>query len=242
MIFRPYLHTEPTVAISYLLGCGGKSSAVVVDPVLPAPFYLEEAQKLGMKILYVIDTHLHADHLSTALELSGLAGAPYVLHESATANYDFYHAKDGESLRLGNVELTLWHTPGHTPEHLSVLVTDHTRLSDPWMILTGHTLMVGDVGRTELATDLRTGASDLFDSIGRIKGLPDHLEIYPGAFSGSVCGRKLSGKPFSTIGFEKRANKLLAVEDRETFIQEMTLDVPPPPENFEQTRRTNLGL
>ncbi|MBL8994002.1 MAG: MBL fold metallo-hydrolase, partial [Spirochaetia bacterium] len=141
MIYRSYLHTEPAVAISYLLGCGSKSSAVVVDPVYPPDFYLKESKTLGMKILYVIDTHLHADHLSTARELSELSGAPYVLHESAQAKYEFHKGRDGESLRLGNTELTLWHTPGHTPEHLSILVTDHRRIGEPWMILTGHTLM-----------------------------------------------------------------------------------------------------
>ncbi len=213
-----------------------------MDPVLPPDFYLEESRKLGMKILYVIDTHVHADHLSTGRELAKLSGAPYVLHESAPTTFEFYRGRDKESLRLGNVELTLWHTPGHTPEHLSILVTDHRRASEPWMILTGHTLMVGDLGRTELAGDPRRGALDLFESIRRIQSLPDHIEIHPGAFSGSVCGRELSGKPVSTLGFEKRASKMLAVADQETFIEQMLRDIPPPPENFQSIRKKNLGI
>ena len=145
-------------------------------------------------------------------------------------------------LELGNVTLTIWHTPGHTPEHLSLLVTDRTRTLEPWMILTGHTLMVGDLGRTELASSAEIGARALFQSVNRLKTLPDYLEVYPGAFSGSVCGRGLSGKPSSTIGFERRFNSAFQLEDQDLFVQRMLENIPVPPEDFERIRTINLGL
>jgi len=134
------------------------------------------------------------------------------------------------------------HTPGHTPEHISLLVTDRTRSDEPWFVLTGHTLMVGDLGRTELATKAEDGARDLYRSAQRLKALPDHLEILPGAYSGSVCGRSLSGKSMSTIGFEKRHNKAFAIADEETFVRAMLSEVPPAPPQAAQMRAINSGM
>jgi hydroxyacylglutathione hydrolase len=230
MILRQYLHETPIIAASYLLGCGGKAKGVVVDPVAEPEFYEQEAQRLGMNILYVIDTHVHADHLSTGRDLAILTGAAYVLHSSVNTE-NVYKVEDGDKLELGNVQLEFWHTPGHTPEHLTLLVTDKTRSEEPWLALTGHTLMVGDMGRTELASSAEEGAKALFTTAQRLKTLPDFVEIYPGAFSGSVCGRALSGKPASTLGFEKRFNKASL----------MVKDNPPRPANFETIRATNLG-
>ncbi|TIU23799.1 MAG: MBL fold metallo-hydrolase, partial [Mesorhizobium sp.] len=122
----------------------------------------------------------------------------------------------------GNVTATVMHTPGHTPEHLSLLVTDRTRSTEPWFVLTGHTLMVGDLGRTELASSAEDGARALYASVRRLKELPDHIEVLPGAYSGSVCGRSLSGKPTSTIGFERRFNKAFRIEDEDQFVAAMT--------------------
>jgi hydroxyacylglutathione hydrolase len=241
MILRQYLHENPVIAASYLLGCGGKSKGVVVDPVAEPAFYQDEAERLGMKILYVIDTHVHADHLSTGRELSALTGADYVLHSSVSTE-NVYKVEDGDKLELGNVELTFWHTPGHTPEHLTLLVTDKTRSDEPWLVLTGHTLMVGDMGRTELASSAEEGAEALFTSAQRLKNLPDFVEVYPGAFSGSVCGRALSGKPASTIGFEKQFNKAFSITNEHDFISLMLKDIPPRPENFESIRARNLGI
>jgi hydroxyacylglutathione hydrolase len=241
MILRQYLHTSPAVGASYLLGCGGKASAVIVDPMGAIKPYLEDAARLGVKILYVLDTHVHADHRSSARELAAATGAQYVLHESVQANFEFQPARDEDELELGNVVLKLWHTPGHTPEHFSILVTDRTRASEPWMILSGHTLMVGDLGRTELASRAEDGARDLFRSVARLKTLPDYLEVLPGAFSGSVCGRGLSGKPSSTIGFERQFNRAFALSDETEFVAMMLQNIPAPPEGFEQIRAENLG-
>jgi glyoxylase-like metal-dependent hydrolase (beta-lactamase superfamily II) len=149
---------------------------------------------------------------------------------------------DGDVLELGNVTAQVLHTPGHTPEHISLVVTDHTRSEEPWFVLTGHTLMVGDLGRTELATSAEEGAHNLFASVQRLKALPDHLEVLPGAYSGSVCGRSLSGKPTSTIGFEKRYNKVFRIEDEPTFLRAMLADIPPAPPQAAQVRALNSGL
>ncbi|MER9949488.1 MBL fold metallo-hydrolase [Mesorhizobium sp. M0047] len=241
MILRQFLHSEP-VAASYLFGCGGKSAAAVVDPVGDIAPYLEVAEATGMRILYVVDTHIHADHISAGRSLAAASGAQYVLFEGAEAGFPFLRAKDGEVLELGNVTMTVMHTPGHTPEHISLLVTDRTRAAEPWFVLTGHTLMVGDLGRTELATSAEAGARTLFSSVRRLKQLPDHVEVLPGAYSGSVCGRSLSGKPTSTIGFEKRFNKAFRIEDEDAFVATMIADIPPPPPQAARNRAANAGL
>lgn len=241
MILRQFLHTEP-VAISYLFGCGGKAAAAVVDPVGDIAPYLKTAQETGMRILYVIDTHIHADHMSTGRRLGKAAGADYVLFAEANAASPFHGVRDGDVLPLGNVSVQVLHTPGHTPEHISLLVTDRTRCDEPWFALTGHTLMVGDVGRTELAATAEEGARILFRSLQRLKTLPDYLEVLPGAFAGSVCGRLLSGKPMSTIGFEKRHNVAFRIEDEEAFVRAMSEEIPPPPPGAAELRAANAGL
>ena len=241
MILRQFLHTDP-VAASYLFGCGGKAMGAVVDPVADVGPYLRTAQDTGMRIRYVIDTHLHADHLSAGRELAKMAEAEYVLFADAKVSFPFHGVRDGDVLGLGNVAVKILHTPGHTPEHISLVVTDHTRSEEPWFILTGHTLMVGDLGRTELATSAEEGARNLFTSVQRLKALPDHLEVLPGAYSGSVCGRSLSGKPTSTIGFEKRFNKAFRIEDESTFLRTMLADIPPAPPQAAQIRGFNSGL
>jgi glyoxylase-like metal-dependent hydrolase (beta-lactamase superfamily II) len=241
MILRSFLHTDP-VAISYLFGCGGKASAAVVDPIGDIASYLSAAEATGMRIRHVIDTHLHADHRSAGRELAKAASAEYVLFAGAAANFPFRGVRDGEVLELGNVSVQVMHTPGHTPEHISLLVTDRTRSDEPWFVLTGHTLMVGDLGRTELATTAADGARALFESVQKLKALPEHLEVLPGAFSGSVCGRSLSGKPTSTIGFEKRNNKAFRIDNEDAFVRIMLADIPPPPAQAAQLRAINSGM
>jgi glyoxylase-like metal-dependent hydrolase (beta-lactamase superfamily II) len=241
MILRQFLHTDP-VAASYVFGCGGKAIGAVVDPLGDLAAYLRTAEETGMRIRYVIDTHLHADHVSTGRELAKAADAEYVLFANANVNFPFRKVRDGDVLELGNVTAKVLHTPGHTPEHISLIVTDHTRSEEPWFVLTGHTLMVGDLGRTELATSAEEGARNLFVSVRKLKALPEHLEVLPGAYSGSVCGRSLSGKPTSTIGFEKRFNKAFRIEDEPTFLRTMLADVPPAPPQAAQLRALNSGL
>jgi hydroxyacylglutathione hydrolase len=240
MILRQFLHADP-VAVSYLFGCGARAAGAVVDPLGDPSPYLKAAKASGMRIRYVIDTHLHADHLSAGRALASAAGAEYVLFAAAAAKIPFVGVRDGEFLELGNVTVEVLHTPGHTPEHICLLVTDRTRAEEPWLVFTGHTLMVGDLGRTELATNAEEGARALFGSVQRLKALPDHLEIFPGAYSGSVCGRSLSGKPSSTIGFEKRHNKAFQIADEGEFVRAMLADIPPPPAQAAEIRAINAG-
>ena len=241
MILRQFLHTNP-VAISYFAGCGTHAAAAVVDPIGELAPYLRVAEEAGTRIRYVIDTHLHADHLSAGRALAEAAGAEYVLLAEAEVTFPFRGVRDGEVLELGNTLMRVLHTPGHTPEHISLVVTDLRRADEPWFVLTGHTLMVGDLGRTELATSAEEGARALFRSAQMLKALPDHLEVLPGAYSGSVCGRSLSGKPMSTIGFEKRYNKAFRIEDEEAFVRAILADVPPTPPQAAQIRAANAGM
>jgi glyoxylase-like metal-dependent hydrolase (beta-lactamase superfamily II) len=240
MILRQFLHTEPSVAVSYIFGCGGKASGAVVDPVEAPEYYLRAAEQLGLGIHYVIDTHVHADHRSTGRALAEAAGAPYVLQTDVDARYPFSAVRDGDRLEMGNVVAEVWHVPGHTPEHIALMVTDRTRGAEPWLALTGHTLMVGDMGRTELATSAEDGARALYESAQRLRALPDYVAVFPGAFSGSVCGRGLSGTPSSTIGFERRFNTAFGITERDAFIAHMLRDTPPRPPNAERVRAENL--
>ncbi len=140
MILRQFLHTSPTIAASYLFGCAGKQAGAVVDPVEPASFYLAAAEEAALRILVVIDTHVHADHISSGRELATAAGATYMLHEDAGAAIEHSQVRDGDRIELGNVAADVLHVPGHTPEHLALLVTDHARAREPWFLVTGHTL------------------------------------------------------------------------------------------------------
>src|SRR5262245_42654205 len=161
MIFRQFLHTSP-IGASYLFGCGGQGQCVVVDPFDGITPYLQTSRETGMRVVHVIDTHVHADHLSGGRALAEATSASYLVHESVAVE-SAKPITDGDEVAVGNVSIRILHTPGHTPEHVSLLVTDRTRGSEPWFVLTGHTLMVGDMGRTELATSAESGALALYD-------------------------------------------------------------------------------
>src|SRR5579872_528544 len=238
MILRQFLHQDP-VGISYLFGCGGRATGAVVDPVGDIEPYLRAAEAAGMRIHFVIDTHVHADHLSAGRQLAKATGAEYVLGARAEVSFPFRAVQDEEVLPLGNVAAKVLHTPGHTPEHICVLVTDRTRADEPWFVFTGHTMMVGDLGRTELAASAEKGARDLFRSTRKLASLPDYVEVLPGAYAGSVCGRRLSGKPWSTLGFEKRHNQALGIEDEAAFVKYMVAEIPPPPPDAARIRALN---
>jgi hydroxyacylglutathione hydrolase len=240
MILREFLHADP-VAISYLFGCGGRATCAVVDAVGDIRPYLQVADETGMRIDFVVDTHIHADHRSASRTLASEVGAQYLLHVGADVGFPIHGVKDGDRLPLGNVVVDVLHTPGHTPEHICLAVTDRTRADEPWFVLTGHTLMIGDVGRTELAEDAPSGALTLFVSLQRLKSFPDHIEILPGAYAGSVCGRRLSGKPFSTIGFERRHNAAFKLDAADEFVEFMLQDIPPAPVGAAEIRAWNSG-
>jgi hydroxyacylglutathione hydrolase len=201
--------------------------------------YTEFAKAKGMEIKYVIDTHVQADHISGGHQLAQLAGADYCLHESADVAFDFTSLKGDQELDLGNVSIRVLHTPGHTPESICLLVTDKTRGPEPWFLLTGDTLFVGAIGRPDLPGNIEESAAQLYESLHRkVLALPETLEIYPAHFSGSLCGAGLSGKPMSTLAFEKRWNRSLTL-DREAFIEKMTSTSPPKPADMEVVLRAN---
>src|SRR6188474_2660142 len=186
MIFRPYYYFE-TGCAAYLFGCGSKGMCAVVDAhEEDIDAYAAFAESKGMRITHVIDTHVHADHRSGGPALARKVGAAYCLHASADVAIPFQPLHDGEQIDLGNTKVTVLHTPGHTPEGMSLVVTDLRRGTDPWFVLTGDTLFVGAVGRPDLPGHARENAAQIYDSIhGKLLNLPDDLEVFPAHFSGS---------------------------------------------------------
>lgn len=240
MIFRPY-YTFETGCAAYFFGCGGLGQACVVDAhEEDIDDYVAFAESKGVRITHVFDTHIHADHRSGGRALAKRVGAPYHLHESANVEFSFEPVRDGQEIELGNTRVLVLHTPGHTPESICLLVTDERRGPDPWFVLTGDTLFVGAVGRPDLPGRARDNASELYDSIHeKLLTLSSDLEIYPGHFSGSLCGAGMSGKPSSTIAFERRFNPLLS-KTRDEFIDALS-DVAPKPASMQALLRENRG-
>ena len=173
--------------------------------------------------------------------MAAQTGAAYGLHEAADVAFPFTPLADGQELVCGNVTTRVLHTPGHTPESLSLVVTDRTRGPEPWFVLTGDTLFVGTVGRPDLPGALEQSARALYRSVQRLLALPDHTEIYPTHFSGSACGKGMSGKPMSTVAFEKRFNPAFAIASEDAFVAALTVELPPKPAGMEAMLRQNQG-
>ena len=236
MYFRQLLNDD-TACASYLLGCKTHRAFAVVDPHVDlVDEYVALAEAQGARIVAVFETHLQADHVSGLPALVTRTGATPYVPEGAGVDFEHHPLADGELVRLGNTELQAIATPGHAAAHHAYLVTDHTRGEDPWFVLTGDALLVGDAGRPDLHAHgdqtIEAMARTLYRSLtDRLLALPDHLVLYPAHYSGSVCGRGLSANPASTVGFERRHNRALQFDSEDAFVDALTSDIPPAPEH-----------
>lgn len=235
MFFRQLLNDD-TACASYLLGCKTSGEFAVIDPHIGlVDQYIDAAAAQGAKAVAVFDTHVQADHVSGMADLVARTGATAYLPEGAGVTFEHHALADGEVVTLGNVDIAAVATPGHALAHHAYVVTDHTRGGEPWFVLTGDALLVGDAGRPDLHAggehSVEQMARTLYRSLTeRLLALPDHLLLYPSHYSGSVCGRGLSANPSSTIGFERRHNRALQFDSEDAFVAALTTDIPPAPE------------
>jgi hydroxyacylglutathione hydrolase len=228
-VFFRQLLNDDTACASYLFGCATHGQFAVVDPQ-----YVAIADAQGVPIVAVLETHVQADHVSGVPELVRRTGATAYLPAGAGVDFDHHPLADGEHVRLGNTEIEAIATPGHALAHHAYLVSDHRRADEPWLVLTGDALLVGDAGRPDLHAhgdhSVEELARTLYRSLTeRLLTLPDHLALFPAHYSGSVCGRGLSATPLSTIGFERRNNCALRFDSEDAFVEALLQDIPPAP-------------
>jgi hydroxyacylglutathione hydrolase len=244
MYFRQFLNDE-TACASYLFGCKTAGEFAVVDAHADlVDDYVAAADSQGSKIVAVIETHIQADHVSGLPGLAERTGATAYLPEGSGAEFAHRPLADGQLVELGNTVVEAIATPGHAPAHHSYLVTDHRRGEEPWFVLTGDSLLVGDVGRPDLHAASEESVEELARTLyhslhERLLALPDQLLVYPAHYAGSVCGRGLSGHPASTIGFERRHNDALGAGSEDAFVEAVLKDIPPAPEQQAETVAAN---
>jgi hydroxyacylglutathione hydrolase len=227
---------------SYIVGCEAKSVAAIIDPDRDVQKYLDAAASRGLTITHIIETHLHADHVSGNSDLAARTGAQIYVHEASGAEFPHQAVRDGDVLELGNLRLKVIHTPGHTPESITLLVSDTTRSEQPWLALTGDTLFVGDMGRPDLVgAEAANGlASDMYHTMyEKILPLNDGLLIYPGHGAGSLCGKSIGSMRSTTLGYERISNPALAPRSKEEFVQYAVSDLPEQPGNHTRIKTMN---
>jgi hydroxyacylglutathione hydrolase len=238
VFFRQILHEDLGCA-SYVLADGGE--AVVVDPKWEIDDYLAFADDPGFRITQIVETHNHADHLSGRGRLAAATGATLRISHHAGVEYEHEPIGDGDVIEFGKTRIRALATPGHRPEHMAFVVEDTSRAAEPWLLITGDSLFVADVARPDLAVEPEEGARGLFRSLRKLD-LPDYVEVWPGHIGGSLCGGAgMSKKPSSTLGYERRFNRYLKLDDEETFVRELTGDSRPQPPNFERIVELNRG-
>lgn len=253
MLLQRFYHTGLAQA-SYLIGCQATGEAAVIDPNRDTDQYLAAAQRAGLRIVAVTETHIHADYVSGARELARRAGALLYLSAMGPAEWQYAFAatdgakllRDGDVIKLGNVRIEAAHTPGHTPEHVSFLVTDGAAADEPMGICSGDFVFVGDVGRPDLleraagfAGTMEAGARQLFSSLRRFRDLPDYVQVWPGHGAGSACGKALGAVPQSTVGYEKRHGWAFRLGEEQAFVDAVLSGQPDPPPYFAQMKRIN---
>ena len=241
MIFEQLIYTDLGCA-SYLVGCQKVNEAIVVDPALDTRPLMRALEYHKAKLVGIIETHTHADHISGHGALALELGIPVYVSALADAQHEHIGLKDGDSINVGNIELKAMHTPGHRPEHIALQVIDHTRSDEPWLVLTGDSLFVGDVARPDLAIDGQEGAAVLYNTIQeRLLKLNDGVEIFPGHVAGSLCGRGMSAKPSTTLGFERRFNDMLQPMGEDAFVAAANAGLASKPPNLGRIVDANRG-
>jgi hydroxyacylglutathione hydrolase len=242
MVLRPFLYAPGSCA-SYLFGCTTHGQLAVVDPHLElVDDYVAAARSIGSPIMAVFETHVQADHVSGLPALVEQTGATAYLPAGAGVDFEHVALTDGEVVELGNTVVTAIATPGHAPAHNAYAVADRRRgTDDPWLVFTGDSLLIGDVGRPDLhvADDMQGQARLLQRSLRRLLELPDHVIVYPSHYGGSVCGRDLSGNPISSIGFERAHNRMLAIAEPDDFAAALLTDRPPAPADQQEIVAAN---
>lgn len=253
MLLR-YFYDEKLAQASYLVGCVATGEAMVVDPARNILPYLRAAEKEGLRITHVTETHIHADFVSGSRELAAVTGATMYLSDMGDANWKYAFAdepnvilvREGDSWMVGNIKVEVLHTPGHTPEHISFMITDTAGADKPMGVFTGDFLFVGDVGRPDLLEEAagykgtkEAGARQQFHTVQRFKALPDYLQIWPGHGAGSACGKALGAIPSTTLGYEKLFNPAFQFEDEDAFVAWLLEGQPEPPKYFAQMKKIN---
>ena len=240
MLFAQILNGDLGCA-SYLVGCEEAQEAVVVDPPYAIEEVLAEAERLEVRIVRTLETHTHADHVSGHGRLALEHEVPVSIHPAAQAEYRHDPLEDGDEVTVGNVTLRCIHTPGHRPEHCCLAVIDRTRADEPWLVLTGDSLFVGDAARPDLAVGAAEGAEGLFHSLRRLMELPDGVEVFPGHIAGSLCGVAMSSRGSTTIGFERRFNPMASIPELDAFVAESAAVSAPKPPNLARIVELNHG-
>ncbi len=249
-MFFKHIYDETLAQGSYLIGCQATGESIVIDAKRDIDTYLEIAEKENLKITHITETHIHADYLSGSRELAAVTQADLYLSDEGGKDwqYEFPHKglKEGDIIKVGNLSLEVIHTPGHTPESISFLLTDHPATDKPTMVFTGDFVFVGDIGRPDLLEEAAgikntkvKGAEDMFESLKKFSALPDYVQVWPAHGAGSACGKSLGAVPNSTVGYEEIQNWAFQYKDKQEFVDLLLEDQPEPPKYFAMMKHLN---